>query len=51
MFYFLRQSSGWDLTKFDDRVEAVREASEPELAAGTGLEDLAAQCDEPKADK
>ncbi|AMU25530.1 phage terminase-like large subunit protein [Mycobacteroides abscessus] len=52
MFYFHRQASdGWDLTKFEDRVEAIREASGPELAARTDLEDLAAQWDDPKADK
>ncbi|MFA4080486.1 phage terminase family protein [Mycobacteroides salmoniphilum] len=52
MFYFHRQASdGWDLTKFEDRVEAIREASGPELSARTDLEDLAAQWDEPKADK
>ncbi|MEU9806232.1 terminase [Mycobacterium sp. NPDC050853] len=52
MFYFHRQASdGWDLKKFEDRVEAIREASGPELAARTDLEDLAAQWDDPKADK
>ncbi|WP_458317121.1 terminase [Mycolicibacterium brisbanense] len=52
MFYFHRQASdGWDLEKFEDRVEAIREASGPELAARTDLEDLAAQWDQPKADK
>lgn len=33
------------------RIEAIREASGPELAARTDLEDLAAQWDSPKADK
>ena len=51
MFYFHRQASdGWDLTKFEDRIEAIREASGPELAARTDLEDIAAQWDEPKVD-
>lgn len=52
MFYFHRQASdGWDLTKFEDRMEAIREASGPELAARTDVEDLASQWDQPKADK
>ena len=52
LFYFHRQASdGWDLAKFEDRIEAIREASGPELAARTDLEDLAAQWDQPKADK
>lgn len=52
MFYFHRQAAdGWDLEKFEDRIEAIREASGPELAARTDLEDLASQWDQPKADK
>jgi hypothetical protein len=52
MFYFHRQASDdWDMDKFDDRVEAIREASGPELAARTDLEDLASQWDIPGADK
>lgn len=36
MFYFHRQASDdWDMDKFEDRVEAIREASGPELAART----------------
>ncbi|WOR03250.1 terminase [Mycobacterium marinum] len=52
MFYFHRQASDdWDMDKFEDRVEAIREASGPELAARTDLEDLASQWDIPGADK
>ncbi|ACC42313.1 phage terminase-like large subunit protein [Mycobacterium marinum M] len=52
MFYFHRQASDdWDMDKFEDRVEAIREASGPELAARTDLEDLASQWDIPNADK
>lgn len=52
MFYFHRQASDdWDMNKFEDRVEAIREASGPELAARTDLEDLASQWDIPNADK
>ena len=39
------------LDKFEDRVEAIREASGEELAARTDLEDLASQWDIPNADK
>jgi hypothetical protein len=52
MFYFHRQASDdWDMEVFEDRVEAIREASGPELAARTDLEDLASQWDLPSADK
>ncbi|OCB09239.1 terminase [Mycolicibacterium porcinum] len=52
MFYFHRQADDkWDMDKFEDRVEAIREASGPELAARTDLEDLASQWDIPNADK
>lgn len=52
LLYFHRQASdGWNLTKYEDRIEAIREASGPELAERTDLEDLAAQWDQPKADK
>lgn len=52
MFYFHRQASDdWDMEVFEDRVEAIREASGPELAARTDLEDLASLWDIPGADK
>lgn len=52
MFYFHRQASDdWDLDDFDQRVEAIREASGPDLAARTDVEDLASQWDIPGADK
>lgn len=52
MWYFHRQASDdWDMDKFEDRVEAIREASGPELAARTDLDDLASQWDIPNADK
>lgn len=52
MWYFHRQASDdWDMDKFEDRVEAIREASGPDLAARTDLEDLASQWDIPEADK
>jgi hypothetical protein len=52
LFYFHRQASdGWDLEKFEDRCKAIVEASGPELAARTDVEDLASQWDNPKADK
>lgn len=52
VFYFHRQASDhWNLDKFEDRVEAVREASGPDLAERTDLERIAARWDKPKADK
>ncbi|GAA2418201.1 terminase [Mycolicibacterium llatzerense] len=52
MWYFHRQASdGWDMNVFEDRVEAIREASGDDLAARTDLEDLASQWDIPGADK
>lgn len=52
MFYFHRQASDdWDMDDFDDRCEAIREASGPDLAARTDVEDLASQWDIPNADK
>lgn len=52
VFYFHRQASDhWNLEKFEDRVEAVREASGPDLAERTDLERIAARWDKPKADK
>jgi hypothetical protein len=52
MFYFHRQASDdWDMDKFEDRCKAIIEASGPELAARTDVEDLASQWDIPGADK
>ncbi|MCV7354485.1 terminase large subunit [Mycolicibacterium fluoranthenivorans] len=52
MFYFHRQASDdWDMDSFEDRCEAIREASGPALAARTDVEDLASQWDIPGADK
>jgi phage terminase large subunit-like protein len=52
MFYFHRQASDdWDMDVFEDRCEAIREASGPDLAARTDVEDLASQWDIPGADK
>lgn len=52
MFYFHRQASDdWDMEVFEDRVEAIKEASGPELAARTDVDDLASQWDLPSADK
>ncbi|MHA0288280.1 terminase [Mycobacterium sp. C3-094] len=51
MWYFHRQADDrWNMDKFEDRVEAIRDASGPELAARTDLEDLASQWDIPGAD-
>lgn len=51
-FYFHRQASdGWDMSKFEDRVEAIREASGSDLAKRTDLEAIAARWDKPKANK
>lgn len=51
-FYFHRQAGdGWDMRKFADRVEAIREASGPDLADRTDLEQIAARWDKPKANK
>lgn len=52
MFYFHRQASDdWDMDKFEDRCKAIIEASGPDLAARTDVEDLASQWDIPNADK
>lgn len=52
LFYFHRQAGdGWDMDVFEDRVEAIREASGDQLAARTDLEELASRWDRPKADK
>lgn len=52
MFYFHRQASDdWNMDKFEDRCKAIIEASGPELAARTDVEDLASQWDLPSADK
>lgn len=51
-FFFHRQASdGYDLSKFEDRVEAIREASGPDVAEWSDLEGIASQWDRPKADK
>lgn len=51
-FFFHRQASdGYDMDVFEDRVEAIREASGPDVAAWSDLEGIAAQWDRPKADK
>lgn len=52
VFYFHRQAGdGWDMRKLADRVEAIREASGPDLAERTDLEQIAARWDKPKANK
>ncbi|CAM3742468.1 terminase [Tsukamurella ocularis] len=52
LFYFHRQASdGYDLTNLEQRVEAVREASGPDVAEWSDLERIAAQWDRPKVDK
>ena len=52
LFYFHRQASdGWDMDQFEQRVEAIREASGPELSERTDLEEIASRWDRPKADK
>ncbi|MBF6370463.1 terminase, partial [Nocardia puris] len=51
-FFFHRQASdGYDLTKFEDRVAAVTEASGPDVAEWSDIEGIAAQWDREKADK
>jgi hypothetical protein len=53
LFYFHRESSSrWDMKKFSDRVEAIKEATGPtgEYAPGQ-FEEIAGQWDEPDADK
>lgn len=51
-FFFHRQASdGYDLAKFEDRVEAITEASGPDVAEWSDIEGIAAQWDRPKADK
>jgi len=51
-FFFHRQASdGYDLSSFEQRVEAIREASGPDVAEWSDLEGIASQWDRPKADK
>lgn len=51
-FYFHRQASdGYDMTNFDQRVEAIAEASGPELAKRSDLHRIASMWDKPKSDK
>ncbi|RBO87036.1 terminase [Nocardia puris] len=51
-FFFHRQASdGYDLDKFEDRVEAITEASGPDVAEWSDIEGIASQWDRPKADK
>jgi phage terminase large subunit-like protein len=52
LFFFHRQASdGYDLADFEQRVEAVREASGPDVAEWSDLDRIAGQWDRPKADK
>jgi len=52
MFYFHREaSSGHDLKSLAGRVEAIREASGPSVAAWSDLRSIAKQWDRPGADK
>lgn len=53
LFYFHREASPkWDMRKFEDRVEAIKEATGPigEYAPGQ-FEEIASQWDEPDSDK
>lgn len=51
-FFFHRQASdGYDLARFEDRVQAITEASGPDVAEWSDIEGIAAQWDRPKADK
>ena len=50
-FYFHRQArDGYDMTKFAHRVEAVTEASGPDVRKWSDIESIAAQWDRPGAD-
>lgn len=52
LFFMHRQASdGYDLSDFDQRVEAVREASGPDVAEWSDLEGIAAQWENPQVDK
>lgn len=52
LFFLHRQAAdGYDLSDFSQRVEAVREASGPDVAEWSDLERIAAQWDRPKVDK
>jgi hypothetical protein len=52
-FFFLHRqaSDGYDMTKFEDRVEAIIEASGPDVAEWSDIEGIAGQWDRPKADR
>src|SRR5690606_15414639 len=51
-FFFHRQASdGYDTSSFEQRVEAITEASGPDVAEWSDIEGIAAQWDRPKADK
>lgn len=51
-FFFHRQArDGYDLNVFEDRVEAITEASGPDVAEWSDIEGIASQWDRPKADK
>lgn len=50
-FYFHRQASdGYDMVRFEDRVEAVTEATGPDVREWSDIESIAAQWDRPGAD-
>jgi hypothetical protein len=53
LFYFHREASPkWDMSKFSERVEAIKEATGPTGEYGPGqFEEIAGQWDEPDADK
>ncbi|MEV0357116.1 terminase [Nocardia sp. NPDC050697] len=52
-FFFLHRQAadGYDMDRFEDRVEAIREASGPDVAEWSDLEGIAGHWDRPKADK
>jgi hypothetical protein len=52
MFYFHRQASDrWNMDDFQERCQAIIEASGPQLAERTDIESIASRWDRPKADK
>ncbi|RJO74161.1 terminase [Nocardia panacis] len=50
-FFHRQASDGYDMSRPEDRVEAIREASGPDVAEWSDLEGIAAQWDRPRADK
>lgn len=52
LFYIHRQADdGWDMSDYDDRIEAIKQASGPDVAEWSDIDRIASMYDDPSTDR